>query len=348
MKTLIHIIPTVENGGAETVLARLVEEWNNKGVQQFVITSQGSVSDHHHSVLSSHCTLIHAQEDQKRPLQCLRAHPEAKILAWMYKGIRHAYKWRKLAQGQQEIIWNIRRSNFSAYEWKQQLGLLLYGALSQWLKARIIFCAHTAQKAHSSYGFYLSNSTIIGNRLAKKKQKSSSSGIQLPPSFFLYVGRYNHAKGPDRLLRLFEQYMKASGDIPLVIAGRGWKDIPLSPSIKEDVLCLGNVSNLDTLYHDTTALLFTSYTEGYPNVVVEAVTHGTPVIGFEAGDSKHILQGYPFGYTVESNKSFLTHLNSLAKNPPTTEARLAEAKKQQQKFDFSLTLTEYEQFIWND
>jgi len=224
----------------------------------------------------------------------------------------------------------------------------VYGALSQWLKARIIFCAHTAQKAHRSYGFYLSNSTIIGNRLAKKKQKSSSSGIQLPPSFFLYVGRYNHAKGPDRLLRLFEQYMKASGDIPLVIAGRGWKDIPLYPSIKEDVLCLGNVSNLDTLYHDATALLFTSYTEGYPNVIVEAVTHGTPVIGFEAGDSKHILQGYPFGYTVESNKSFLTHLNSLAKNPPTTEARLAEAKKQQQKFDFSLTLTEYEHFIWND
>ena len=348
MKTLIHIIPTVENGGAETVLTRLVEEWNNKGVQQYVITTQGSVRDYHHLVLSSHCTLIHTQEDEKRPVQCLRAHPEAKILAWMYKGIRYAYRWRKQAQGQQEIIWNIRRSNFSASEWKQKLGLLLYGAFSQWIKARVIFCAQTAQNAHRPYGFYLSKSKVIGNRLAKKSQKTSSLEVKLPPSYFLYVGRHNHAKGPDRLLRLFEQYKKSGGQFPLVIAGRGWKDIPLSQSIEDSVLCLGNVSNLETLYKNAIVLLFTSYTEGYPNVVVEAVTHGTPVIGFEAGDSKHILQGYPFGYTVESNTSFLTHLNSLAKNSPTTEARLTEAKKQQQKFDFSLTLSEYEKFIWND
>lgn len=348
MKTLIHIIPTIENGGAETVLARLVEEWNNKGIQQFVITTQGSASDHHHQAISSHCTLIHAKENQKQPIECLRRNPEAKILAWMYKGIRHAYQWQKLAQGQQEIIWNIRRSNFSTQEWKQKLGLLLYGVFSQWLKVRIIFCAHTAKKAHRSYGFYLSKSKIIGNRLAKKKQKGSSSDIKLPPSFFLYVGRHNHAKGPDRLLRLIEHYKKAGGNIPLVIAGRGWKDIPLSQSINDIVLCLGNVSNLEVLYENAIALLFTSYTEGYPNVVVEAVSHGTPVIGFEAGDSKYILQEFPFGYTVENDKAFLNQLHSLTQNPLPEEARLAAAIEQRKRFDFSLTLREYEKFIWND
>ena len=48
MKTLIHIIPTLQNGGAETVLARIVEEFSKNNVEQIVITLQGSTHDFHY------------------------------------------------------------------------------------------------------------------------------------------------------------------------------------------------------------------------------------------------------------------------------------------------------------
>ena len=135
MKTLIHIIPTVQNGGAETVLCRLVEEWFRKGgIKQFVFTTQGNEKDHHHKSLSQYCTIIHKVENTKKKIQCFKDNPDAIILAWMYKGIRKAYQWRKIAKTEQEIIWNIRRSYFRSYEWKKHLFIFAYGLFSQWYK----------------------------------------------------------------------------------------------------------------------------------------------------------------------------------------------------------------------
>ena len=348
MKTLIHIIPTVQNGGAETVLVRLAEEWFQKGVKQFVITIQGNEKDHHHDRLSQYCELIHSQSQLQKSIQCFKDNPDAKILAWMYKGIRKAYQWRKIARTEQEIIWNIRRSYFRRYEWKQQLGLFVYGLFTQWYKPRIVFCAHVAKKAHVSYGFYQASSKVIENRLAKKRSNSFSASPLLPEKFLLYVGRYNLAKGPDRLLRIMENYLRQNGQLPLIIAGRGWENINVSKGLKSHVIFLGNVNDVEVLFENATAFLFTSFTEGYPNVVVEAIAQGTPVVGFEAGDSRSILADYPFGYTVETEDEFLNKLNDLLDASPTKEERQKEALRQQKKLDFSLTVKEYEQFIWNN
>ena len=348
MKTLIHIIPTLQNGGAETVLTRLVEEWHKKGVQQYVITIQGRSSDHNHNVVSKFSTVIHVQEYPMKQIDCLQKNPNAKILAWMYKGIHYAYKWKKTSQGEQEIIWNIRRSYFSAFEWKQKLALFIFGLFSRYKKSRIIYCANIAEKAHIPFGFYRSNSKVIGNRLAKKINMASISNVKLPNQFFLYVGRLNHAKGPDRLLRVFDAFNKNNENISLVIAGRGWEKINLPSRLLNKVKLIGDVPHLDFLYQKAITLLFTSYTEGYPNVVVEAIAQGTPVVGFEAGDSRSILADYPFGHTVETEGEFLNKLQDLLDALPTKEERLKEASRQQKRLDFSLTVKEYEQFIWNN
>lgn len=348
MKTIIHIIPTVQYGGAETVLTRLVEEWSAKGMRQYVITIQGEKSDHNHKQLSQYCTVVHAKHEFQNAMQCLRDNPDAKILAWMYKGIQKAYLWREKAKGKQEVIWNIRRSYFRPYEWKQRFGLFAIGLYSQWIKPRIIFCAHVAQKAHRKYGFYQTRSTVIGNRLAKEKAILSTSMKGLPEKYFLYVGRYNEAKGPDRLIRIMKNYIQQGGELPLVIAGRGWNEIAFPKKLAAHVRLLGNVAEVGVLYQNASAFLFTSYTEGYPNVVVEAVSYGTPVIGFEAGDSKHILDTYSLGSTVETENEFLNQLQILLQSPPSIEMRMNEAEKQKERFDFSVTVKEYEEFIWKN
>lgn len=55
MRTLIHIIPTLENGGAETVLTRLVEEFAKDGVEHFVISLHGNENDFNHAQIAGHC-----------------------------------------------------------------------------------------------------------------------------------------------------------------------------------------------------------------------------------------------------------------------------------------------------
>ena len=104
MKTLIHIIPTLGNGGAETVLARLLEEFSKDGVKQIVISIQGNLNDFNHTQIARYCAVIHAKEDFYLVKKAFKANPEATVLAWMYKGILKAHQWKSKFNTQQNII----------------------------------------------------------------------------------------------------------------------------------------------------------------------------------------------------------------------------------------------------
>ena len=47
-----------------------------------------------------------------------------------------------------KIIWNIRHSNFTKYQIKQKIGLLILGVLSRLKRSNIIYCVLAAKKYH--------------------------------------------------------------------------------------------------------------------------------------------------------------------------------------------------------
>ena len=346
MKTLIHIIPTLENGGAETVLSRLVEEFSIDQVEQIVITTQGSKQDFNHVQVASCCTVIHAKEDFLAVKDVFQRHPQARILAWMYKGILKAHQWKRTFKTAQKIIWNIRRSHFRAQEIYQKVSLVVFGLFSQIMKTPIVYCAHQAKKAHNRFGFYKGRSSVIQNRLAKKLQLDNINNSPIEGKYILYIGRYNHAKGPDRLLEIAQKLQPKNPLYSLVIAGSGWTNEMIPHILKERTVLLGNVKEIVPLYLHATALVFTSYTEGYPNVLVEAAVCGTPIVGFTAGDSPSILADYSLGYLVASKQSFCAQLQQLIDQPLASEVSRTAAKKALHHFDFKQTYQAYHDFIF--
>lgn len=347
MKTLIHIIPTLENGGAETVLTRLVEEFAKDGVKQVVISLQGNENDFNHLQIVRFCPVIHAKEDLASVREVFLNHPDASILAWMYKGILKAHLWKKEFKAKQKIIWNIRRSSFCPKEIYQKASLFFFGIYSKWTKASIIYCAHQAEIIHNRYGFYKGKSKVIQNRLAKKLPLDNIDHSIIEGKYVLYVGRYNHAKGPDRLLEIAQTILPKNPAYSLVIAGSGWTKEMILSSLTEQVVLLGNVKELVPLYTHATVLLFTSYTEGYPNVLVEAAVCGTPVIGFAAGDSPSILSDYRLGNLVTSQSSFCKQLQQLMEKPLSSNEREDAAQKAISHFDFQKTYQAYHNFIFH-
>lgn len=345
-KTLIHIIPTLENGGAETVLTRLVEEFSKDSVEQIVISLQGNETDFNHNKISSFCRLIHARKDFQSVKEVFQKYPEAKVLAWMYKGIFKAHLWKVKFKTKQEVIWNIRRSSFRSKEIYQRVSLFVFGMYSKIKKPPIIYCAFQAEKTHNTYGFYSRKSKVIQNRLAKNLVFENTDNPPLKGEYILYVGRHNHAKGPDRLLEIAQTLLPKNPKHSLLIAGSGWTKEMIPSILENQTVLLGNVRKIVPLYKYATALVFTSYSEGYPNVLVEAAVCGTPIIGFAAGDSPSILADHSLGYLVASKDIFCSQLQEIMDKPFSSEERATAAKKALNYFDFKQTYQAYHNFIF--
>ncbi|MCQ2093282.1 MAG: glycosyltransferase family 4 protein [Fibrobacter sp.] len=103
--------------------------------------------------------------------------------------------------------------------------------------------------------------------------------------YFLWLSRVHRYKGIWTALEAFEEFAKKHQDVKLVVAGDGpvLKDIPAwleTHGLKDRVVLTGYVSSSKkrALLKNATALLQTSYKEGWGLTVVEAAKLGTTTV----------------------------------------------------------------------
>ncbi|MDO7581582.1 MAG: hypothetical protein MUQ91_04065, partial [Flavobacteriaceae bacterium] len=166
MKTLIHIIPTLQNGGAETVLSRLVEEFSVSGVMQYVITLQGATNDFHYSEITKYAKVLDWKTDPSLVDQAILKNPDAPMLAWMYSAILFSHKLKRRLKTQNPITWNIRHSSFRWNQLYQKAALFGFAVWSHLKDPKIIYCSYSSKEVQEKYFFSKKNRTVIQNRLA--------------------------------------------------------------------------------------------------------------------------------------------------------------------------------------
>lgn len=161
------------------------------------------------------------------------------------------------------------------------------------------------------------NISVIGNPVRKVEADTSVD----KENIVLTVGRLIPTKHTDLLIRIF-----ADLEMPgwkLVIVGGNTKRMNLLEEYKklvEDlgvtdrVLLEGERQNVDDYYNKAKVFAFTSSSEGFPNVIGEAMSAGLPVIAFDciAGPSDMIVDGENgFLIPLFDEKKFKSALNQL-------------------------------------
>ena len=335
--TIIHVIPNLKSGGAEHFLASLSRRLKDS-IKQIIFTFENPSNDFLFPKIDEKIECIH---DKKELLKQIKTDKNVIIICWMYPSIffiENLFFFKKINA---KIIWNIRHSNFTKYQIKQKIGLLILGVLSRLKRSNIIYCALAAKKYHEAYLFSKKHGKAILNGLIREIPFDNKSNNELP--YFLYVGRYNFSKGPDIVLRVFDEFLKTNKNFKLKIVGGGWDKSQIPQEITSHIELMGNQEDLSQIYSNASAFLFTSRTEGYPNVLAEACSFGLPLIACDAGDTKIILKEYPYGKIVSSEKEFIEKLKELTYTD--FEKRKVVGEVFREKNRFSKTVENYIQFL---
>lgn len=102
----------------------------------------------------------------------------------------------------------------------------------------------------------------------------------------LAVGRIAHEKAYDRLLHAFAKIVDRFPDWDLAIVGDGplraeLENLAEELGISARVVFPGRVGNVGDWYSATDLFVMTSLSEGFPNVLAEAMAHGLPVVSVD-------------------------------------------------------------------
>lgn len=122
----------------------------------------------------------------------------------------------------------------------------------------------------------------------------------------LFVGRLSLEKNPELFVRLAARLAGIRSDRPLTfeVAGDGPLRSKLEKLVAESGIAVGQfvfsgeASDIDTVYRRADILVLTSDREGTPNVILEAMAHGLPVIATRVGGVPQILD-HGRGFMVE-------------------------------------------------
>lgn len=153
----------------------------------------------------------------------------------------------------------------------------------------------------------------ISDLFTPKKKKPENKILK-----FITVGRLVKVKGHDRILKALSKFNKA---FEYLIIGDSDEEMATANKIFELVKELkldGNINyipfseNVSNYLKECDVFLQGSYSEGFPNALLESCAVGTPVLAFDAlGGTKEIVENGINGFIVKDENDFLSKLNLI-------------------------------------
>ncbi|CAM4228983.1 glycosyltransferase [Zobellia roscoffensis] len=152
--------------------------------------------------------------------------------------------------------------------------------------------------------------SIIGNPITNQNFLTKSRIINRHERL-ITVGRLSKIKGHIRILNILS---KTNLDFHYTIVGDGpekknIREVIKNLELESKVTLVPFTKNVDKYISDSDLFLQGSYSEGFPNAVLESCTQGVPVLAFNVpGGTKEIIEHGLNGYLVESESNFLNYL----------------------------------------
>jgi GalNAc-alpha-(1->4)-GalNAc-alpha-(1->3)-diNAcBac-PP-undecaprenol alpha-1,4-N-acetyl-D-galactosaminyltransferase len=198
--------------------------------------------------------------------------------------------------------------------------------------------------------FRHNNIAVIGNPI-----KQTFKNINHKEKKVLTVGRLIKSKNHDKLIEVFCKINKPGWKL-VIVGGKALKQNMLEQlnkliadlNVKSKVILAGYQDNIEKFYHQSSIFAFASSSEGFPNVIGEAMAAGLPTVALDciAGPSE-MIENEVNGFLIPINdfNTFRKRLEQLMSDESLRIRLGSRAKISIKKYSLENIARQYYDFI---
>lgn len=310
-----HVITSLDTGGAQMMLHKLLTHIDDRSFRSAVISlaPAGPMTSAFHGVAER----IESLDIEARPFSLLRAGRLRPILrewkpdivqTWMY----HANVIGGLVarvSGTAPVIWNIRASGYERSSSRQSHTIapsVRAGALlSRFVPRRIVYCSERAVEFHRQIGYSSSEAAVIANGFdiqafqpdeTTRQSLRRELGIGDDTLLVGLVARFRPIKNHEFFFDAARTITDQRSDTHFVLCGDEMTRANAAAMSLVERHGLGDRCHLlgprQDIARITAALdiaTSSSFGEGFPNSIGEAMACGVPCVATDVGDTAYLI-----------------------------------------------------------
>ena len=208
--------------------------------------------------------------------------------------------------GVKRVVWGVRASNMdvSRYDWLARMSLRLSAFLSKFPDA-IIANSHAGKEFHRGIGYSTNRMMVIPNGICTDRFKPDySAGLKVRDEWGIdeetitigLIGRFDPMKDHATFLRAVKIFNQEGCSVRFVCIGDGKgpckseiHSLCRTLGLNGSIIWAGEMEDMPSVYNAIDIVTSSSISEGFPNVIGEAMACGVHCVVTDVGDSAIIV-----------------------------------------------------------
>lgn len=366
---ILHIIPDLSVAGAETILSKVLAATNRARFAPAVISmrNHGELREQIEAMGIPVFTLgvrgsVPGPFAVARLIRVVRQFRPELIHGWMYHGNLAAQFAGAFAHDKPSVVWSVHQSlySFDYEKWLTTLIIKLGAPLSR-LADKIIYNSIKSATQHEAVGYQAAHRALHYYGFDTEKFAPSETARQdvraelgLAPETILIglAGRYHPIKDHANFLRAAALVSRKCSDVRFIMCGRGVSHDNAALQILIDKLdigasthLLGDRRDIERIFAALDIAVSASFSEGFPNVVGEAMAAGVPCVVTDVSDLPEVVGATGRLVPRRDPEALAGALEELIEMGGQARTALGRAARQRIINNFSLTkaVAQYEE-----